>query len=68
MNNGILASSAVEIIIGNAHEYRKTNSVLEKQQLEGRYPDAVELNLDQTSTREEITRAKEMVEWLIKTL
>ena len=37
-------------------------------QLEGRYPDSVELNLDPVFAREEISRAEELLNWLIKQL
>ena len=37
-------------------------------QLEGRYPDSVELNLDPVFARGEITRAEELLNWLIKRL
>ena len=37
-------------------------------QLEGRYPDSVELNLDPVFARGEISRAEELLNWLIKQL
>ena len=37
-------------------------------QLEGRYPDSVELNLDPVFAHGEITRAEELLNWLIKQL
>lgn len=37
-------------------------------QLEGRYPDSVELNLDPVFARGEISRAEELLNWLIKLL
>lgn len=42
--------------------------VFSMYQLEGRYPGSVEVLLDQDSTRKELTRAQEMLEWLIRAL